>query len=64
MYGKPEILVVVLLREDLSLLILAYKASGFSETSGTTHATQQGGVMHFVSGQIINISTKCVADWL
>jgi len=64
MYGKPEILVVVLLREDLSLLILEYKTPGFFETSGTIHATQQSGVMNFISRQIINICTNCVADCL
>jgi len=42
MYGKPEILaVVLLLREDLSLLTLEHEATSFSETSGTTHATNK-----------------------
>jgi 2-iminoacetate synthase ThiH len=63
-YGKPEILAVALLREGLSLLTLEYEAPGFSETSGTTDAKQQGGVMNFVSRQNINISTNCVADCL
>jgi hypothetical protein len=48
MYGKTEILAVVLLREDLSLMTVEYEAPGFSETSGTTHAMQQGGVMNFI----------------
>jgi len=65
MYGKPEILAVVfLLREDLSLLTLEHEAPSFSETSGTTHATQQGGVMNFVSRRITNVSTNFVADCL
>ena len=64
MYGKPEILVEVFFREDLSLLTVEYETPGFSETSGTTHAMQRGGVINFVSRQIINISTKCVADCL
>jgi hypothetical protein len=67
MYGKLEFLAaVLLLSEDLSLLTLEYEAPSFSETSGTTEATQQGGFMNFVSSQIINIptSTNCVADCL
>jgi hypothetical protein len=55
-YGEPEILAVVFLREDLSLLTVEYEAPGFFETSGTTHAMQQGGVTNFVNRKVINIS--------
>ena len=47
MYGKPEILAVVLLREDLSLLTLEYEAPGFSETYVHTYMHSARDAMPF-----------------